>query len=176
MTQEDTNQKNPNETNLPKEVEALKQSLSQMSIEMNTIKTNVKKRKSEITMLKILFYTGLFVLLFGFIYTNQTLQRAQYNNLEANISALQNLQKETFLSLEKKMHEEIIEMGGKINGSAQYKLIKSIEDMNRALNALKPKSETMNKLIRKVQKESEELKNMVVSQQSSKNLIPDITH
>ena len=176
MTQEETNQKHPNETNLPKEVEALKKSLSQMSIELSTIKTNVKKRKSEITMLKILFYTGLFVLLFGFIYTNQTLQRAQYNNLEANISALQNRQKETFLSLEKKMHEEIIKMGEKINGNPQYKLTKSIEDMNRALNALKPESETMNKLIRKVQKESAELRKMVLRQQKSKNLIPDIAH
>ena len=176
MTQEDTNQKNPNETNLLKEVGILKESLSQMNIELSTIKTNVKKRKSEITTLKILFYTGLFVLLFGFIYTNQTLQRAQYNNLEANISALQNRQKETFLSLEKKMHEEIIKMGEKINGNPQYKLSKSIEDMNLALNALKPESKTMNKLIRKVQKDSEELRSMVLSQQSSKILNSDITH
>ena len=176
MDQEDINQKATNEANLLEEVGMLKESLSQMNIELNTIKINVKKRKSEITMLKILFYTGLFVLLFGFIYTNQTLQRAQYNNLETNISALQNRQKETFFSLEKKIHEEIVKIGEKINRNPQYRLTKSIDDMNRALNALKPGSKKMNKLIRKVQKDSEELRNMVLSQQSRENFTSDITY
>ena len=176
MTQEDTNPKTSNETNLQKELGTLKESLSQMNIELNAIKTNVKKRKSEITTLKILFYTGLFVLLFGFIYTNQTLQRAQYKNLEANISALQDHQKETFLSLEKKMHEEIIEMGGGINGNPKFKLTKTIEDMNRALNALQPENKKMDKLIRKVKKDSEELRNMVLSQQNSKSFSNSTTN
>jgi hypothetical protein len=38
------------------------------------------------TKLKILFYTGLAVLLLGFIYTNKTLQRAQSRNLKTNIT------------------------------------------------------------------------------------------
>ena len=170
MDQEETKQKTPNVTNQQKEIEQLTESLSQVHSELSFIKTNVKKRKSEITTLKILFYTGLFVLLFGFIYTNQTLQRAQYDNLETNISALQNRINHTFISLEKKMHKEIIEMESKMYGNPKYKFKKSIEDMNQALNALRPGTQTINKLIQKVQKDSQELSNMVLSQTNDKNI------
>jgi len=170
MGQEETKHQTPNATNQQKEIEQLTESLSQVHSELSFIKTNVKKRKSEITTLKILFYTGLFVLLFGFIYTNQTLQRAQYDNLEANISTLQNRINHTFISLEKKMHEEIIEMEDKVYGNPKHKFKKSIEDMNQALNALRPGTQTINKLIQKVQKDSQELSNMVLSQTNDKNI------
>ena len=137
---------------------------------MSFIKTNVKKRKSEITTLKILFYTGLFVLLFGFIYTNQTLQRAQYDNLKTNISALQDRINHTFISLEKQMREEVIKIEDKIYGSPKYKFKKSIADMNRALNALQPETQTINLLIQKVQKDSQELSNMILGQSNGKNI------
>jgi len=170
MDQEETKHQTPSATNQQKEIEQLTESLSQIHSELNFIKTNVKKRKSEITTLKILFYTGLFVLLFGFIYTNQTLQRAQYDNLETNISTLQNRINHTFISLEKKMHEEIIEMEDKVYGNPKYKFKKSIEDMNQALNALRPETQTINKLIQKVQKDSQELSNMVLSQTNDRNI------
>ena len=172
MDQKETKHQTSSATNQQKEIEQLTESLSQIHSELSFIKTNVKKRKSEITTLKILFYTGLFVLLFGFIYTNQTLQRAQYDNLETNISTLQNRINHTFISLEKKMHEEIIEMEDKVYGNPKNKFKKSIEDMNQALNALRPETQAMNKLIQKVKKDSQELSNMVLSQQSDKNITP----
>ena len=170
MDQKETKHQTSSATNQQKEIEQLTESLSQIHNELSFIKTNVKKRKSEITTLKILFYTGLFVLLFGFIYTNQTLQRAQYDNLETNISTLQNRINHTFISLEKKMHEEIIEMEDKVYGNPKYKFKKSIEDMNKALNALRPETQTINKLIQKVQKDSQELSSMVLSQTNDRNI------
>ena len=170
MDQKETKHQTSSATNQQKEIEQLTESLSQIHNELSFIKTNVKKRKSEITTLKILFYTGLFVLLFGFIYTNQTLQRAQYDNLETNISTLQNRINHTFISLEKKMHEEIIEMEDKVYGNPKYKFKKSIEDMNQALNALQPETQTINKLIQKVQKDSQELSSMVLSQTNDRNI------
>ena len=170
MDQKETKHQTSSATNQQKEIEQLTESLSQIHNELSFIKTNVKKRKSEITTLKILFYTGLFVLLFGFIYTNQTLQRAQYDNLETNISTLQNRINHTFISLEKKMHEEIIEMEDKVYGNPKYKFRKSIEDMNKALNALRPETQTINKLIQKVQKDSQELSSMVLSQTNDRNI------
>jgi len=170
MDQKETKHQTSSATNQQKEIEQLTESLSQIHSELSFIKTNVKKRKSEITTLKILFYTGLFVLLFGFIYTNQTLQRAQYDNLETNISTLQNRINHTFISLEKKMHEEIIEMEDKVYGNPKYKFRKSIEDMNHALNALRPETQTINKLIQKVQKDSQELSSMVLSQTNDRNI------
>ena len=170
MDQEETRREISKESSSQKEIERLDESLRQISSELSAIKANVKKRKSEITTLKILFYTALFVLLFGFIYTNQTLQRAQYDNLETNISTLQNRINHTFISLEKKMHEEIIEMEDKVYGNPKYKFKKSIEDMNKALNALRPETQTINKLIQKVQKDSQELSSMVLSQTNDRNI------
>ena len=172
MDQEETNHKTSNEANTQKEIGKLKESLSQIHSELSIIKNNVEKRKSEITTLKILFYTGLSVLLLGFIYTNQTLQRAQYNNLETNISALQNRLNHTFLSLEKKVHEDIVEMEGKVYGNPKYKFKKSIDDMNRALNVLRPENQTINELIKRVQKNSQELTEMVLDQQSNNKISP----
>ena len=63
--------------------------LETFTSELETIKASIQKRKSETTTLKILFYTGLAVLLFGFVYTSQTLQRAQNQNLESTLSFLQ---------------------------------------------------------------------------------------
>ena len=170
MDQKETKHQTSSATNQQKEIEQLTESLSQIHSELSFIKTNVKKRKSEITTLKILFYTGLFVLFFGFIYTNQTLQRAQYANLETNISALQSHVNQTLRSLEKKVDEEIIEMESKMYGNPKYNFKKSIEDMNQALNALQPETQTMNKLIKRLQKDSQELINMVLDQQSNKNI------
>ena len=170
MDQEETKHQTSSATNQQKEIEQLTESLSQIHSELSFIKTIVRKRKSEITTLKILFYTGLFVLLFGFIYTNQTLQRAQYDNLETNISTLQNRINHTFISLEKKMREEIIEMENKVYGNPKYKFRKSIEDMNQALDALRPETQTINKLIQKGQKDSQELSNMVLSQTNDRNI------
>jgi hypothetical protein len=170
MDQKEIKHQSSSSINQQKEIEQLTESLSHIHSELSFIKTNVKKRKSEITTLKILFYTGLFVLLFGFIYTNQTLQRAQYDNLETNISTLQNRINHTFISLEKKMHEEIIEMEDKVYGNPKYKFRKSIEDMNHALNGLRPETQTINKLIQKVQKDSQELSDMVLSQTNDRNI------
>ena len=175
MDQEETRREISKESSSQKEIERLDESLRQISSELSAIKANVKKRKSEITTLKILFYTALFVLLFGFIYTNQTLQRAQYANLETNISALQSHVNQTLRSLEKKVDEEIIEMESKMYGNPKYDFKKSIEDMNRALNALRPGTQEMNKLIHKVQKDSQELSNMVLDLPSNRSITPDPT-
>ncbi len=59
--------------------------LESFASELETIQADLRKRKSETTTLKILFYTGLAVLLFGFIYTNQTLQIYQSDPAESPI-------------------------------------------------------------------------------------------
>lgn len=164
MDQEETKQNQPNESESQKEIEKLTTTLNQISGELNTIKANVEKRKSETTTLKILFYTGLAVLLFGFIYTNQTLQRAQLNNLEANISALQSRINHTLLSLEKKLHEEILDIEKIVKGNPEIKFNETLNDMNLVLDELRPENETVNRLIKKVQKDSQELRDMLHNQ------------
>jgi Tfp pilus assembly protein PilN len=170
MDQDETKQDSPNKSGSQDEIEKLTTALSQVSGELNTLKASIEKRKSETTTLKILFYTGLAVLLVGFIYTNQTLQRAQSRNLETNIVTLQNSINHNLLSLERKLHNKITTLESKTNG---LDLHESIKNMNRALSALRPETQTTNALIKKVQRDSQELSNMILGQRSEDSFTPE---
>ncbi len=170
MDQDETKQDSPNKPGSHDEIEKLTTTLNQVSGELKTIKASIEKRKSETTTLKILFYTGLAVLLVGFIYTNQTLQRAQSRNLETNIVSLQNSINHNLLSLERKLHDKITTLEIKTNG---LDLHESIKNMNRALNALRPETQTTNALIKKVQRDSQELSNMVLNRQNEDSVTPE---
>ena len=152
MDQNQTNQDPPLESESKNELKKLSRNYNQISRELNAIRNSIEKRKSETTTLKILFYTGLAVLLFGFIYTNQTLQRAQHNNLKANIAVLKKRANQNLLSLERKLREEILE-----NKSAtpHHRLDKSVQSMNRALGKLSTETTVIDKLVKKVKKDSE---------------------
>ncbi|MZH02227.1 MAG: hypothetical protein F3745_02150 [Nitrospinae bacterium] len=135
--------------------------------ELEEIRESLRKRESDTTTLKILFYTGLAVLLFGFFYTNQTLQRAQHKNLESQVNILQSRVSHTLLMLEKKLHEEIMDLDAKFsrapdsNTSNIPSLSEKIQNMNHALELLEPQTATMGILIEQIQKSSEELRSMV---------------
>jgi hypothetical protein len=129
--------------------------------EIETIKASIQKRKSEITTLKILFYTGLAVLLFGFIYTSQTLQRAQYRTIELNIDNLQNQVSHTLLLLEKKLQKEIHDLDAKSNEQSGSGFYNAIQNMNQMLDKIEPQTTSMGILIEKVQRNANELSQMV---------------
>jgi hypothetical protein len=135
--------------------------LENLASELEAIKDSLKKRRSEITTLKILLYTGLAVLLGGFIYTNQTLQRAQYQNSESNINYLQSQVNNTLLLLERQLHLEMQEIEEKFNSVTTPDFHQSIQRMNQVLDQIEPRSPTMEVLMEKVQTDSIELKQMV---------------
>ena len=141
-----------------------------LASELETIRESLQKRKSETTTLKILFYTGLAELLFGFIYTNQTLQRAQYRSLESNINLLQNQMNHTLILLEKKLHGEIQDLDAQVNGTLS--LHERIQNMNQALDQLEPQSTSMGILLEKVQRNSKELSQMMQALESQKEILP----
>ena len=68
---------------------SLTKTIDSLSAELEGVKKSLQKRKSENTTLKILFYTGLLVLLVGFLYSNSVLQRAHMRSLEKNIISLE---------------------------------------------------------------------------------------
>ena len=68
---------------------SLTKTIDSLSAELEGVKKSLQKRKNENTTLKILFYTGLFVLLVGFLYSNSILQRAHMRSLEKNIISLE---------------------------------------------------------------------------------------
>ena len=168
MDQNQTNQDHPLESGAENELKKLRKNYNQISSELNAIKISIEKRKSETTTLKILFYTALAVLLFGFIYTNQTLQRAQHNNLQAKFAALKGTADQNLLSLEKKLHQEILKKKGK---DPHHRLNTSIQSMNQALSELPSKNKKIDELVKKVLRDSEELINLVGSEQ--RDFVPE---
>jgi hypothetical protein len=137
------------------------QTLENLTSELETIRVSLRKRKTDTTTLKILFYTGLAVLLFGFIYTNQTLQRAQHRNLESHISLLQGQVNHTMLLLEKKLHKEIIDLDTKLKGTSNTSLDDRIQNLNNALDQLEPQANSISILIEKVKRTSSDLSQLV---------------
>ena len=137
------------------------QTLENLTSELETIRVSLRKGKTDTTTLKILFYTGLAVLLFGFIYTNQTLQRAQHRNLESHISLLQSQVNHTVLLLEKKLHKEIIDLDTKLKGTSNTSLDDRIQNLNNALDQLEPQANSISILIEKVKRTSSELSQLV---------------
>ena len=137
------------------------QTLKNLTSELETIRVGLKKGKTDTTTLKILFYTGLAVLLFGFIYTNQTLQRAQHRNLESHISLLQGQVNHTMLLLEKKLHKEILDLDTKLKGTSNTSLDDRIQNLNNALDQLEPQATSISILIKRVKRTSSELSHLV---------------
>ena len=140
--------------------------------ELETIKASIQKRRSETTTLKILFYTGLTVLLFGFVYTSQTLQRAQNQNLESTLSFLQSQVNHTLLLLENSLQRKIQDLEAKMNGESSPGFHKTIQTMNQALDQLEPQTTSLGILIEKVQRNSNELSQMVRTLQNQEEAPP----
>ena len=140
--------------------------------ELETIKASIQKRRSETTTLKILFYTGLTVLLFGFVYTSQTLQRAQNQNLESTLSFLQPQVNHTLLLLENSLQRKIQDLEAKMNGESSPGFHKTIQTMNQALDQLEPQTTSLGILIEKVQRNSNELSQMVRTLQNQEEAPP----
>ena len=165
------NNETKNQTTTPQSnLDQEERTLETFAAELETIKASIQKRKSETTTLKILFYTGLAVLLFGFMYTSQTLQRAQNQNLESTLTFLQGQVNHTLLLLENKLHREMRDITAKMNGESSPGFHKTIQNMNQALDQLEPETTSLGILIKKVQRNSNELSRMV--QQNQEAAIP----
>ncbi len=136
----------------------LTDSVHALSSELETIKLNIQKRKSENTTLKILFYTGLIVLLLGFLYTNATLQRAQMDSMESSIQLLRTLMNKELLSVEKNVYQKIDLLEKNAGEQSKVNLQEALENMTLAISRLNPDDEKTATLIKQVRKNSRELR------------------
>ncbi len=136
----------------------LTDSVDALSSELETIKLNIQKRKSENTTLKILFYTGLIVLLLGFLYTNATLQRAQMDSMESSIQLLRTLMNKELLSVEKNVYQKIDLLEKNAGEQSKVNLQEALENMTLAISRLNPDDEKTATLIKQVRKNSRELR------------------
>lgn len=145
----------------------LKNSVEAVSAELDILKLNVQKRKSENTTLKILFYTGLIVLLLGFVYTNSTLQRAQIDSMESSIDNLRTLMNQELLSVEKTVYQKFNLLEKNAGDQSMTNLMKSLENMTQSISQLDTGDEKTAELIDRVQKHSRELSEAYSEQRTS---------
>ena len=149
---------------------SLAKSIGSLSAELEEVKKNLQKRKSENTTLKVLFYTGMLVLLVGFLYSNSVLQRAHMRSLEKNI-----------ISLEQRLSHDIdqVKMNLELDIQGVKKEVKLIdgadiftvlERMDYAISKLRPNEEQTTALVNQVRLNTDEftqlLKNPTKSPES----------
>jgi hypothetical protein len=141
-------------------------SVDAIASELETLKLNIQKRKSENTTLKILFYTGLIVLLLGFMYTNSTLQRAQMDSMESSIHLLRTLMNKELLSVEKNVYQKIDILEKGVGARSKADLQESLANMTTAISRLNPDDEKTVELIDLVKKHSKELSSAYSEQEN----------
>ena len=129
---------------------SLAKSVGSLSAELEGVKKTLQKRKRENTTLKVLFYTGLLVLLVGFLYSNSVLQRAHMRSLEKNI-----------ISLEQRLSHEInqVKLSLELDIQGAKKEVELIDDadiftvlerMDYAISQLRPYEEQTTALVNQV--------------------------
>ena len=145
---------------------SLAKSVGSLSAELEGVKKALQKHKRENTTLKVLFYTGLLVLLAGFLYSNSVLQRAHMRSLEKNI-----------ISLEQRLSHEInqvkMSLELDIQGEKKVKLIDGadiftvLERMDYAISQLRPKEEQTTALVNQVRLNTDEFTQLLRNQTKS---------
>lgn len=144
-------------------IQSLTKTINKLSAELETVRENVQKRKSENTALKVLFYTGLMVLLIGFLYSDSKLQRAHMRSLKKNI-----------ISLEQRMSRDMnhIKMNFELDVQGLQKQLKPIGTdiftilgrMDYAISQIHPKKERTARLINRVRLNADEFSRMLKDQ------------
>ena len=146
---------------------SLTKTIDSLSAELEGVRENLQKRKSENTTLKVLFYTGLLVLLLGFLYSNSVLQRAHMRSLEKNI-----------ISLEQRLSHEInqVKLSLELDIQGAKKEIKLIDGvdiftvlnrMDYAISQLRPKKEQTTALVNQVRLNTDEFTQLLRNQTKS---------
>ena len=146
---------------------SLTKTIDSLSAELKGVKKNLQKRKSENTTLKVLFYTGLLVLLVGFLYSNSVLQRAHMRSLEKNIISLE--QRLSHDINQVKMNLELDIQGAKkevklINGVDIFTVLNRVD---YAISQLRPKKEQTVMLINQVRLSTDEFSRLLKNRTGS---------
>ncbi len=152
-------------------IHLLSKSINTLFSELEMIKKSVQKRRNENITLKVLFYTGVFVLLGGFLYSNSVLQRAHMRSLEKN-----------FFSVEQRLYQDINQTKINLELKVQrlQKQLKQIDGtdiftilsrMDFAISQIHPTHEKTIMLINQVRLDTDELSRLLREEVSSHKTI-----
>ena len=160
MENEENTQPKKNSGN-PPDLEArisdLSYSLSEISRDIEGIRESIQKNRGANVTLKVLVYTGLIVLLIGFIYTNGTLQRAQTETLESSILTLQNQVDRSLMAVQAALYGEIQRVENKLNEASRPDLMSNLDQVKQVLRNLHSRDGNLPSLIAKFDEDSENL-------------------
>lgn len=143
----------------------LGESLEKINSELETIRQNIQKRKSETTTLKVLFYTGAIVLLLGFVYSTSTIQRAQIESLESNISTLEHRLARELATVKGSLSRDIQGVRNDMKTLSRDGLPQILSRMNAMLEGVEPGNEKIAALIKQLQEDSNVLSEAYARQQ-----------
>ncbi len=146
-----------NSPDLEERISDLSYSLSEISRDIEGIRESIQKNKSNNVTLKVLVYTGLIVLLIGFIYTNGTLQRAQTETLESSILTLQNQVDRSLMAVQAALYGEIQRVESKLTEATRPDLVSNLDKVKQALHNLDSRDGNLSSLIEKFDEDSENL-------------------
>lgn len=142
----------------------LTKSISSLDSELEGIKKNLQKRKSENTTLRVLFYTGLLVLLVGFLYSNSVLQRAHMRSLEKNIITLEQRLSHDINQAKVNLELDIQESKEKVKFIEGTDIFSTLKRMDYAISQLHPTKEQTTTLINQVRLNTDEFSNILKNQ------------
>jgi len=162
--------KNPNFNEPPNEkTHSLTTTIDSLSAELEEVKRSLQKRKNENTTLKILVYTGLLVLLVGFLYSNSVLQRAHMRSLEKNIISLEQRLSYDIGQIEMALEQDIQE-GRELKLIEGANIFTVLKRMDYAISKLEPKKEKIVLLVNQVRLNTTEFSQLLKNQPESSKL------
>ena len=148
------------------DVESFSEMFDKLSADVETVKGNIQKRKSENTTLKILLYTGLVGLLVGFLYSNSVLQRAHIKSLERNILSLEQSISQDMNEIQKNLEQEIQSLHKQTKSNGDTDIFSILGRMDYAIAQVQPKQDRTASLISSVRLQAEEFGQMIKNREN----------
>jgi len=169
-TKNSDSQENNNDS--PEErIHLLSKSINTLFSELKMVKKSVQKRRNENTTLKVLFYTGVFVLLAGFLYSNSVLQRTHMRSLEKN-----------FFSVEQRLYQDINQtkinlvlkiqrLQKQLRQTDRTDIFTILSHMDFAISQIHPSQEKTIMLINQIRLDADEFSRLLKEELSSHKTI-----
>ena len=149
-----------------KDVEPFSEMFDKLSADVETVKGNIQKRKSENTTLKILLYTGLLVLLVGFLYSNSVLQRAHIKSLERNILSLEQRIAQDMDDIKINLEQDIQNLHKQTKSNGDTDIFSILSRMDYAIAQVQPKKDRTASLINSVRLQADEFGQMLKNREN----------
>ena len=149
------------ETQPDNNIQSLTKMINKLSAELEAIRGSIQKRKSENTSLKVLFYTGLAVLLLGFLYSNSKLQRPHMKSLERNILSLEQRMSQDINHIKTNLELDIQNLHKQLKPNTDTNIFLILSRMNYAISQIHPRKARTAALINGVRLQADEFSQML---------------